>query len=111
MARQFYGFNESWIQRRYRQGRGSGHGADYQPWHEIRDVPSAGRSHLSLGMTTGRRHYFHSDTKYRPFCLFDWAEGYAIFANIIPLTETGSRGSPGQKKFAIPGTFGHGFGW
>ncbi len=44
------------------QGRGTGTGADYQPWHQItRDDPgSRGRSHI-LNWTFGRLHHLLSD--------------------------------------------------
>ena len=62
-----YGFDEAKIARFRKEGRGEGFGADYKPWLTARDVPSRGRSHRVLGVTTGRVHHLLSDIERRAF--------------------------------------------
>lgn len=85
MARQRYSFDEAKIARFHKEGRGQGQGADYKPWLTVRDVPSHGRSHRPLGMTTGRVHHLLSDIEFRSFLLFDWAEDVADIREQFPL--------------------------
>ena len=40
MAKRRYGFDEEKITRFLKEGRGEGHGKDYQPWLTIQDVSS-----------------------------------------------------------------------
>lgn len=85
MARQRYSFDEARIARFRKEGRGQGQGADYKPWLTVRDVPSRGRSHRSLGMTTGRAHHFLSDIELRSFLLFDWVQDVVDIREQFPL--------------------------
>lgn len=85
MARQRYSFDEKRIARFRKEGRGQGQGADYKPWLTVRDVPSRGRSHRPLGMTTGRVHHFLSDIEFRSFLLFDWAQDVVDIREQFPL--------------------------
>lgn len=57
-------FTPARLQRWQLQGRGTGTGADYQPWHQVtRDDPgSRGRSHLISGHA-GRLHHLLSDNE------------------------------------------------
>lgn len=72
MARRKYLIDEKRAARFVKEGRGKGEGADYKPWLTIRDVPSRGRSHRLLGISTGRIHHLLSDLKLDLFLLLDW---------------------------------------
>lgn len=85
MARQRYSFDEARIARFLKEGRGQGQGTDYKPWLTVRDVPSRGRSHRPLGMTTGRVHHLLSDIEFRSFLLFDWAQDVVDIREQFPL--------------------------
>lgn len=71
MTRSRYSFDEAKIQRFFAEGRGSGRGADYLPWLQIQDVPSAGRSHRPWGVKSRRVHHFLSDGEYKCFLIFE----------------------------------------
>lgn len=49
------------IARRLREGRGSGHFADYKPWLTIHDVPSTGIVTRIPGWKSGRLHHYLSE--------------------------------------------------
>jgi hypothetical protein len=59
------------IARYIAEGRGQGFGRDYQPWLNVRDFPSHGRSHRAYSATVGRVHHFFSDVEYANFLTFD----------------------------------------
>jgi hypothetical protein len=61
---------EKWI----KEGRGTGIGADYQPWLKIQDVSSVGRSTRLKGIKTGRQHEFLSDLERNHFCLTEFSD-------------------------------------
>lgn len=48
-------------EKRIKEGRGSGVGADYKPWLNIQDVSSKGRSTRLKGIKTNRQHEFLSN--------------------------------------------------
>ena len=85
MARQRYGFDEARIARFHKEGRGTGHGADYQPWLTIGDVPSRGRSHRPKSTKTGRVHHLLSDIERHTFHLFDWDDAVTDIREQFPL--------------------------
>lgn len=60
---------EKWI----KEGRGTGSGADYQPWLKIQDVSSLGRSTRLKGIKTGRQHEFLSDLERNYFYLTEFS--------------------------------------
>lgn len=72
MARATSTRTPSRIERRLREGRGQGEGADYQPYLTIRDVPSKGRSHRDMHLSGGRTMHFLSDLEYRFAIIADW---------------------------------------
>lgn len=72
-------------------GDGQGEGKTYKPFFKVRDVPSNGRSHIILGIITGRIHHYLSDLEYYIHILSEWKpfvcdirEQYAL----LPLEET-----------------------
>lgn len=67
MARKNYVIREATIQAFIKEGRGEGDGPNYRPWLTIRDVPSRGRSHRTLGCITNRIHHTLSDGEQNVF--------------------------------------------
>lgn len=82
---------KEWIERRIRMGRGSGAGADYQPWLVIQDFSSLGRVHRIKGWKHGRVHHLFSDLERNvflhyqfPFRVIDIREQFPL----LPVEET-----------------------
>ena len=61
MSGTFKGLTQAQIDRRLKDGRGQGQGADYKPFIYTRDVSSQGRSHRLPGSKTRRLHHLLSD--------------------------------------------------
>lgn len=55
------------------EGYGSGSGADYKPWIEVRDISSTGRKHFVPQTRFGREVHLLSDVEYSMFLLLDWS--------------------------------------
>jgi len=72
MARRRYTIDAKRAAKFVKEGRGQGDGSAYKPWLTIQDVPSRGRSHRLVGMSTGRVHHFLSDIEKDLFLLLDW---------------------------------------
>lgn len=72
-------------ERRWREGRGQGSGADYQPWLTIQDVASIGLSHRAMSSKTGREHHLLSQNELRYFYLLEWAPTVADIQEQFPL--------------------------
>ncbi|MGC2855138.1 TnsA endonuclease C-terminal domain-containing protein [Novispirillum sp. DQ9] len=85
MARRKYSVDEALVARYLKEGRGTGHGADYKPWLKISDVPSLGRSHRLRGIKTGRVHHFLSDIEVNLFYLLDWHDAVVDIREQFPL--------------------------
>jgi hypothetical protein len=51
---------ERWIS----EGHGQGHGDNYRPFYQARDVPSSGRSHIVPSLKFNRVHQYFSDNEY-----------------------------------------------
>lgn len=85
MARRRYDMTEAKIARRYKEGRGSGHGRDYKPWHYVQDVPSPGRRSRFLGRTTKRIHHALSDIETAAILEFDWDDEVTDIREQVPL--------------------------
>lgn len=83
--RRRYQFDERKVQRYLAEGRGQGFGADYKPWLTVYDVPSLGRMHRTLGLTTGRVHHLLSDGEWRYFGICDWADEIVDILEQYPL--------------------------
>ena len=60
--------NAKWI----KEGRGSGHGANYLPWLTVRDLASRGRSQRVFGYNTLRTHHLLSDLELAVFLILEW---------------------------------------
>lgn len=85
MARAKYDFDEKKIARFEKEGRGQGTLAAYRPWLKINEVPSQGRSHRVLGLTTSRIHHFLSDIECNLFLLLDWQKSVFDIREQFPL--------------------------
>jgi hypothetical protein len=91
MAKRQRKTNRAVIERRTREGRGQGKGAEYTPWLHIQDVPSQGLTHRIKGWKTEREHHFLSTLECDFFYVLDWSpvvrdirEQYPL----LPLVET-----------------------
>lgn len=78
---------QSWIDK----GHGQGERKNYRPFFFVRDVPSAGRSSMVLGLKTGRVHHYLSDVEFLHHVLAEFSpeivdirEQYAL----LPWEET-----------------------
>jgi hypothetical protein len=60
---------DAWI----RRGDGQGEGRNFRPFFHVRDVPSRGRSHMVVGVRTGRTHHYLSDIEYGYHLLAEFA--------------------------------------
>ena len=81
---------DKWI----KEGRGTGSGADYQPWLKIQDVSSLGRSTRLKGIKTGRQHEFLSDLERNYFYLTEFSDVILDIREQFPLL-------PQEETFAI----------
>ena len=72
MPRQRPLVTKEWIRKRIKKGRGSGSGADYQPWLVIQDFSSLGRVHRIKGWKHGRVHHLFSDLERNVFLHYQW---------------------------------------
>ncbi len=78
------------IDKRLKQGRGQGKGADYQPYLRVQDVPSRGLVTRVCGWKTGRDHHFMSHLECDYFYLLEWSSVILDIREQYPLdlTET-----------------------
>jgi len=60
---------DAWI----RRGDGQGEGVNFRPFFHVRDVPSRGRSHMVVGLRTGRTHHYMSDIEYSYHLLAEYS--------------------------------------
>jgi hypothetical protein len=56
----------------FKEGRGSGTGAEYQPFVTVHDFPSRGRVHRIFGIKTRRVHQLLSGLERNVFLGFEW---------------------------------------
>jgi hypothetical protein len=85
MSKRRYSMDEEKIARLLARGRGSGDGAGYLPFLEVRDVPSLGRRSRILGRTTGRLHHLMSDLETSAFLQADWQDDVTDIKEQHPL--------------------------
>ena len=75
------------FERYMKEGRGQGHGKNYQPWINIRDFPSKGRVSRAPGWKTNREHHLLSDNEKRLFYLFEWSDSIIDIREQFPLLD------------------------
>jgi TnsA endonuclease N terminal/TnsA endonuclease C terminal len=91
MAKRQRRWSESTIEKRLKEGRGRGQGANYLPWLFIHDVPSKGRVSRIKGWKTDRVHHLLSDLERDYFFVCDWALSVVDIREqypLLPLEET-----------------------
>src|SRR5713101_3462125 len=72
MSKRLRRYGESTTDKRIKEGRGQGRGANYLPWLYIHDVPSRGRAWRTKGWKTGRPHHLLSDLEHDYQLIQDW---------------------------------------
>jgi hypothetical protein len=91
MAKRPRRVTESTIDKRLKEGRGSGKGASYIPWLFIHDVPSKGLAWRRKGWTTGRTHHLLSSLEDNFFLIQDWNPSVSDIREqypLLPIEET-----------------------
>jgi TnsA endonuclease N terminal/TnsA endonuclease C terminal len=91
MAKPQRRLSQSTVEKRLKEGRGSGRGANYLPWLLIHDVPSKGRVTRQKGWKTGRVHHLLSDLERDTFLTYEWAPSVIDIREqypLLPLEET-----------------------
>ncbi|MBM0744525.1 heteromeric transposase endonuclease subunit TnsA [Phormidium sp. CLA17] len=91
MAKRNRGTDQQNIEKRLKEGRGDGRGADYQPWLRIQDVPSQGLASRAKGWKTGREHHLMSNLETSYLFVLDWSLSVLDVREqfpLLPLEET-----------------------
>ena len=91
MAKRLRRYSESTTDKRTKQGRGQGRGAEYMPWLYTHDVPSKGRAWRTKGWKTGRPHHLLSDFEHDYQLIKDWDPSVIDIREqypLLPLEET-----------------------
>jgi len=79
------------IEKRIKEGRGTGRLKDYKPWLTIQDVPSKGRVSRIKGIKTDRKHQFLSDLERDYFYILEFSNVVKDIREqfpLLPLEET-----------------------
>jgi TnsA-like endonuclease N terminal len=87
MARNRRQTGEEAIQKLIREGKGQRERAEYQPWLNVRDVPSRGLSTRRKGWKTGRVHHFLSKLEKRYFHTLEWSKIVTDIREQYPLLQ------------------------
>jgi hypothetical protein len=64
-------FNQNTHEKRLKEGRGQGDGANYQPYIRVQDISSLGQSNRDFGLTTNRQHDYLSKLEHRSHLIYD----------------------------------------
>ncbi|MDQ3742896.1 MAG: TnsA endonuclease N-terminal domain-containing protein [Acidobacteriota bacterium] len=91
MAKRKRGTTENLIERRIKEGRGTGRLSEYKPWLRIQDVASKGLSTRARGWKTGRVHHLLSLLELAYFYVLEWSLGVIDVREqfpLLPLEET-----------------------
>lgn len=108
MAKRRRKLDETIIEKRIKEGRGQGSGANYKPWLTIQDVPSLGLATRILGWKTGRVHHLLSKLELADFYTQDWAKRVVDIREqypLLPLSETRAIAEAcGIRYPTVPGT-------
>jgi hypothetical protein len=73
------------IDKRLKQGRGQGRGAEYKPYLRVQDVPSQGLATRIGGWKSGREHHFMSCLECDYFYLLEWSSVVVDIREQYPL--------------------------
>ncbi len=71
------------IEKRLKEGRCQGHGADYIPWIQVHEIPSWGQSSRIFGLTTRRIHHLFSRLERAYFYIRDWPPNAAYIRDPV----------------------------
>ena len=85
MAKRKRSPDEKVIDRRRKEGRGYGRGANYKPWLRIQDVPSQGLVTRICGWKTGRIHHLLSKLELFYFLTLEWTSEVIDIREQFPL--------------------------
>jgi hypothetical protein len=91
MAKRNRKTDQTTIDKRIKEGRGQGIGAEYTPWLRIQDVSSNGLAHRIKGWKTKREHHFLSSLECRYFYVLEWSPHVLDIREqypLLPLAET-----------------------
>ncbi|PSB34399.1 TnsA endonuclease N-terminal domain-containing protein [Stenomitos frigidus] len=91
MAKRQRATSTTTIERRLKEGRGSGKGAKYNPWLHIQDVPSQGLCSRIKGWKTDRVHHLLSEMETNYFYVLEWSPKVLDIREqfpLLPLEET-----------------------
>ncbi|MDI7743463.1 TnsA endonuclease N-terminal domain-containing protein [Lysinibacillus fusiformis] len=80
-----YTLTEERIEKRYKEGRGSGELSNYIPWIFTHEIPSDGRVHKPLGWKTNRIHHLLSDLELTYFYYLEWSDKVIDIREQFPL--------------------------
>lgn len=78
-------WTEEKIKRWTAEKRGTGTGASYRPWIEVKDVSSLGRSRRVWSPKTGRVHHLLSDIEHDIFLAAEWSSNVQDIREQYPL--------------------------
>lgn len=85
MAKRNRSTTQAVIDRRIKEGRGTGTGKDYKPWLYIQDVASDGQANRKTSWTTGREHQLMSKLELYYLFTFDWSSSVVDIREQYPL--------------------------
>lgn len=85
MSWQYSSWNEAFVKRAQKEGRGKGVGRNYKPYLEVHDVPSRGLARRAPGVTTGRVHHLLSNVEYHFFLMLDWSSSVTDIREQYPV--------------------------
>ncbi|CAN7310915.1 TnsA endonuclease N-terminal domain-containing protein [Paenibacillus sp. LjRoot153] len=85
MAKFKYAVDEGTIEKRLKEGRGSGTGSAYIPWIRVHEVPSIGKSSIRSSWKTVREHHFLSLLEAMYFYLLEWDDSVVDSREQFPL--------------------------
>lgn len=94
MTKQNIAITYKTIEKRIKEGRGQGSGANYKPWITVQDFSSRGQSNRDLGWKTGRQHDLHSQGERNYFLTLEWSPIVTDIQEHFPLL-------PVEKTLAI----------
>lgn len=64
-------FTQGTHERRLKEGRGQGDGANYQPYIRVQDFSSRGQSNRDYSLTTSRQHDLFSKLEHRAYLIYE----------------------------------------
>lgn len=85
MAASYNLYSEPEIQKKLRNGCGSGMGSLYRPWLTVQEFTSSGRSHRTMSNKSSRILHLFSDLEFTYSCLLDWSSSVSELRERYPL--------------------------